>query len=186
MLKSVASTLLGQVTVYATSGGNPTYYLLKKDRKAISATIGTTTFSFGAPVQFSTVVINSPQIIGILDIVDNNGNTSTCNSTVTVQDNVAPVAVCKNITVQLNSSGTASITASQVDDGSADACGITVLSGPVEATAAGNILMQAIAGRKISSIKKGREIISNSFYIKKYLPTNTEKWKSVYDIIKKI
>jgi hypothetical protein len=64
-----------EVTVYATSGGNPTYYLLKKDRKAISATISTTTFSFGAPVQFSTVTINSPQIIGILDIVDNNGNT---------------------------------------------------------------------------------------------------------------
>jgi hypothetical protein len=64
-----------EVTVYATSGGNPTYYLLKKDRKAISATISTTTFSFGAPVQFSTVVINSPQIIGILDIVDSNGNT---------------------------------------------------------------------------------------------------------------
>ena len=64
-----------EVTVYATSGGNPTYYLLKKDRKSISATISTTTFSFGAPVQFSTVAINSPQIIGILDIVDNNGNT---------------------------------------------------------------------------------------------------------------
>jgi hypothetical protein len=52
-----------EVTVYSTSGGNPTYYLLKKDRKAISATISTTTFSFGAPVQFSTVVINSPQIL---------------------------------------------------------------------------------------------------------------------------
>jgi len=64
-----------EVTVYATSGGNPTYYLLRKTRKSISAAISTTTFSFGAPVQFSTVTINSPQIIGILDIVDSNGNT---------------------------------------------------------------------------------------------------------------
>ena len=64
-----------EVTVYATSGGNPTYYLLRKTRKAISATISTTTFSFGAPTQFSTVTINSPQIIGILDIVDSDGNT---------------------------------------------------------------------------------------------------------------
>jgi hypothetical protein len=64
-----------EVTVYSTSGGNPTYYLLRKSRKAISATISTTTFSFGAPVQFSTVAINSPQIIGILDIVDSDGNT---------------------------------------------------------------------------------------------------------------
>jgi len=64
-----------EVTVYATSGGNPTFYLLRKTRKAISATISTTTFSFGAPVQFSTVTINSPQIIGILDVVDSDGNT---------------------------------------------------------------------------------------------------------------
>jgi hypothetical protein len=64
-----------EVTVYSTSGGNPTYYLLRKTRKSISATISTTTFSFGAPVQFSTVFINSPQIIGILDIVDSDGNT---------------------------------------------------------------------------------------------------------------
>jgi len=64
-----------EVTVYSTSAGNPTYFLLKKDRKAISSTINTTTFSFGAPVQFTTVTINSPQIIGILDIVDSDGNT---------------------------------------------------------------------------------------------------------------
>lgn len=64
-----------EVTVYSTSGGNPTYYLLRKTRKAISATISTTTFSFGAPVQFSTVNINAPQIIGILDITDSDGNT---------------------------------------------------------------------------------------------------------------
>ena len=64
-----------EVTIYATSAGNPTYYLLRKTRKAISATISTTTFSFGAPVQFSTVNLNSPQIIGILDVVDSDGNT---------------------------------------------------------------------------------------------------------------
>jgi hypothetical protein len=64
-----------EVTVYSTSGGNPTYFLLKKDRKAISSTINTTTFSFGAAQQFSTVEINTNQIVGILDIVDSDGNT---------------------------------------------------------------------------------------------------------------
>jgi hypothetical protein len=49
--------------------------LLKKTRKAISSTINTTTFSFGAPEQFSTVEISSPNIVGILDIVDSDGNT---------------------------------------------------------------------------------------------------------------
>jgi hypothetical protein len=64
-----------EVTVYSTSGGNPTYFLLKKDRKSISSTINTTTFSFGAAQQFSTVGINTNQIVGVLDIVDSDGNT---------------------------------------------------------------------------------------------------------------
>jgi len=63
-----------EVSVYAVSGVNPTYFLLKKTRQVSSATIQTTTFSFGLPVPFSTVEINGERIIGILDIIDNNGN----------------------------------------------------------------------------------------------------------------
>jgi hypothetical protein len=63
-----------EVTIYSTSGGNPTYYLLKKTRKAISSTINTTTFAFGAPVQFATVEINAPRIVNVLDITDTDGN----------------------------------------------------------------------------------------------------------------
>jgi hypothetical protein len=63
-----------QVSIYSTSGGNPTYFLLKKTRKAISSNINSTTYSFGSPVQFSTVELNTPQIIGILDIFDTNNN----------------------------------------------------------------------------------------------------------------
>ena len=62
------------VTVYEISGNNPTYYLLKKTRKAISATINTTTFTFGNPQKFSTVNVNDTNIIGILDITDSDGN----------------------------------------------------------------------------------------------------------------
>ena len=61
------------VTVYSVdNSGNPTYFLLRKSRKAISANINTTSFSFGAPVPFSTVSINADRIIGILDIIDDN------------------------------------------------------------------------------------------------------------------
>jgi hypothetical protein len=63
-----------EVTVYEISGGNPVYFLLKKTRKSISSTINTTTFSFGSPVKFSTVEINASNIVGILDIVDSEGN----------------------------------------------------------------------------------------------------------------
>ncbi len=65
-----------EVTVYQVSSGGTIvdYFLLKKTRKAISSTINTTTFSFGAPQQFTTVEISSPNIVGILDIVDSDGN----------------------------------------------------------------------------------------------------------------
>jgi len=64
-----------EVTVYSINGsGNPTYFLLKKTRRAISATINTTQFTFGAPQQFSTVSINANKIIGILDVFDTDSN----------------------------------------------------------------------------------------------------------------
>jgi hypothetical protein len=63
-----------EVTVFQVSGGNPTYYLLKKSRKAISANIATTTYSFTAPIPFATIEIKDNKIIGILDIFDTDSN----------------------------------------------------------------------------------------------------------------
>jgi len=64
-----------EITVYEVDGsGNPLFFLLKKSRKAISSTINTTQFSFGNPVSFSTVDINADKIVGILDVVDTDGN----------------------------------------------------------------------------------------------------------------
>ena len=59
-------------------------------------------------------------------VTDNNGNVNTCTAEVEVEDNEAPSAVCTNYTVQLTS-GTGSITAANVDNGSTDACGIRPL-----------------------------------------------------------
>jgi hypothetical protein len=64
-----------EITIYEVSGNNPSYFLLKKTRKAISAAINTKTFSFGSPVKFSTVEINSQNVVGVLDCVDSEGNT---------------------------------------------------------------------------------------------------------------
>jgi hypothetical protein len=63
------------VTVYQISANQPVSYLLKKTRKGISATINTTTFTIGSPQEFLTLELNDSQIIGILDVVDSNGNT---------------------------------------------------------------------------------------------------------------
>jgi len=63
-----------EVTIYSLNGNNPEFFLLKKTRRAISATINTTQFTFGAPQQFSTVSINADKIIGVLDIFDTDSN----------------------------------------------------------------------------------------------------------------
>jgi hypothetical protein len=64
-----------EVSIFSVNGsGNPLFYLLKKTRKAISATINTTQYSFTTPQQFTTVEINAPRIIGILDVFDSDSN----------------------------------------------------------------------------------------------------------------
>tara|TARA_R110000868_G_scaffold29939_1_gene111355 strand:- start:49 stop:1896 length:1848 start_codon:yes stop_codon:yes gene_type:complete len=63
------------ITIYQISSGNPTYFLLKKSRKAISSAINTKTFSFSSPIKFSTVEISATNLVGILDCTDSEGNT---------------------------------------------------------------------------------------------------------------
>jgi len=62
------------VSVYQISGLNPTYYLLKKARKAISATVNTEQFTFTASKKFDTRTINDSNIISVLDVLDSDGN----------------------------------------------------------------------------------------------------------------
>jgi len=64
-----------EISVYQISGNSPQYYLLKKSRQAISSTINSQTFNFTTPEKFTTIEINAPNIIKILDVVDSNGNT---------------------------------------------------------------------------------------------------------------
>ena len=59
---------------------------------------------------------------------DVGGNTATCNANVTVSDTTSPVAICQDVTVQLDQNGTGSIDSSDVNNGSSDACGIELLS----------------------------------------------------------
>jgi gliding motility-associated-like protein len=63
-----------------------------------------------------------------LTVTDINGNISTGTATVTVQDTVLPTVITQNITVQLDATGNASITAAQVDNGSTDNCSIATMS----------------------------------------------------------
>ncbi|MDT0622607.1 BspA family leucine-rich repeat surface protein [Croceitalea vernalis] len=78
------------------------------------------------PSSFSTSNVGVNTVT--LTVTDTSGNSATCTANVTVEDNVAPNAVCQSITVQLDGNGSASISASDVDGGSTDAAGITSIS----------------------------------------------------------
>ena len=62
------------VSIAQILAGEPTYFLLRKNRKSTSGTINTTTFSFGNYQEFPTVEINTSNIAEIIDIVDSDGN----------------------------------------------------------------------------------------------------------------
>ncbi|MGB3143015.1 MAG: HYR domain-containing protein [Maribacter sp.] len=61
-----------------------------------------------------------------LRVEDASGNSSTCTATVTVQDNVPPIAICQNFSVELDANGAATISPADIDNGSSDAAGITL------------------------------------------------------------
>ena len=62
------------VTVAQISSGEPSYFLLKKTRKAVSGTINNATYTFSAPEEFTTVEINTSNIAGIVDCFDSDNN----------------------------------------------------------------------------------------------------------------
>ena len=62
------------ITVAQVSDNSPTYFLLKKKRKALSGTINSTSFSFSSPAEFPTVQISTANVAGIIDCLDSDGN----------------------------------------------------------------------------------------------------------------
>ncbi len=64
----------------------------------------------------------------------------------------------------------------------ADASGRLVVAGPVEATALGNIAMQAISVGELSGLSDAREAVRNSFEMKEYTPDTSAKaaWDEAY------
>jgi rhamnulokinase len=74
----------------------------------------------------------------------------------------------------------------QLCQAAADACGRRVLAGPIEATATGNLMMQAVAAGDVGSIAEAREVIRRSFPVEEYLPQNTAAWDEAYERFLKI
>lgn len=63
----------------------------------------------------------------------------------------------------------------------ANALQMPVVTGPVEATAAGNILVQAIAMGHLPSLEAAREVVRNSFDLKTVEPKDAAPWDEARD-----
>lgn len=63
----------------------------------------------------------------------------------------------------------------------ANATGLPVVAGPYEATAIGNIMMQAKGLGLVKSLKEIRAIINESFTLESYEPQDTELWNNAYE-----
>ncbi len=63
----------------------------------------------------------------------------------------------------------------------ANAIGKRVVAGPSEATAIGNIMMQAIGAGVVGSLAEARKIIRASIETEEFLPQNSEQWSVAYE-----
>ena len=63
----------------------------------------------------------------------------------------------------------------------ANSLGVTVLAGPQECTAIGNIMLQAKAAGEVKDIWEMRQIIANSIELVKYEPSDKADWDVAYD-----
>ena len=66
----------------------------------------------------------------------------------------------------------------------ADALGIMVVAGPIEATSCGNVITQMIGTGHLENFQAGRELIRRSFDFKTYEPRQSADWNAAYERFK--
>ncbi|MBK1816462.1 rhamnulokinase [Luteolibacter yonseiensis] len=62
----------------------------------------------------------------------------------------------------------------------ADALGIEVVAGPVEATSCGNVITQMVGTGELPDFKAGRDLIRRSFEFRTFVPGNQAAWQAAY------
>ena len=68
----------------------------------------------------------------------------------------------------------------------ANSIGRRVVAGPVEGTAIGNLLVQAMASGEVKDIQELREVVAASFPNDYFEPENKEAWDAAYEEYKKV
>ena len=77
----------------------------------------------GSPAVFTCDDVSTtpiPVLLTVTDVV--NGASNSCQSSIVIQDNIAPQIICQDLTVSLDANGQATITPAMVNNGSFDAC----------------------------------------------------------------
>ena len=113
---------------------NGSYELNENDIKILAGTVtDNCTSTEDIDVQVSTHTFGCAQdgsgngISVTVTATDLCGNVATCNTVVSVIDTIAPLAICQDLVIQLDESGTASITVDDLNNGSFDNCAIDTL-----------------------------------------------------------
>lgn len=63
----------------------------------------------------------------------------------------------------------------------ASACGLPVIAGPSEATAIGNLIVQAISDGELRNVREGRELVIRSFEPQCFEPQDSAAWDAAYE-----
>jgi rhamnulokinase len=73
-----------------------------------------------------------------------------------------------------------------LNQATANATGRLIVTGPVEATAMGNILVQAIATKELKNIQEVREVVRRSNQFKTFKPKSGATWAKAYSLFHKL
>jgi rhamnulokinase len=68
----------------------------------------------------------------------------------------------------------------------ADALGIEVVAGPVEATSCGNVITQMVGTGELTDFQAGRELIRRSFGFRSFIPGDQEAWQAAFLRFRKV
>ena len=68
-----------------------------------------------------------------------------------------------------------------LDQFTANSCGVTVLAGPQEGTAIGNVMLQAKAAGEVADVWEMRRIIAGSIDLRRFEPQDTATWDAAYE-----
>ena len=73
-----------------------------------------------------------------------------------------------------------------LNQATANATGLPVLAGPVESTAIGNLIVQAIADGRFKDLDGARSYVRQSIPVKSYLPQDVESWEREFERYKEL